>query len=97
MTRERALAYRRVMDTIAELGPSKLLPGEQERIRDAADHLIFAGHVVLDEAAAQVLHEIETLCRELADSGRWELETALRLADDVCSCGPSLVPERLVA
>jgi hypothetical protein len=97
MTSERASAYRRVLDTIAELGPSKLLPSEQERIREAADHLIFTPGLVLDEAAAQVLNEIETLCRELVESGRWELERAMRLADDVCSCGPSFVPEQMVA
>jgi hypothetical protein len=97
MTRERALAYRRVMDTIADLGPSKLLSVEQDRIRESADHLIFAGDRVLDEAAAQVVHEVERLCRDLVDSGRWDLERAMRLADDVCSCGPSLVPEALAA
>ncbi len=42
MTNERTQAYGRVVQTLAELGPTKLLPGEQARIRDAADTLIFA-------------------------------------------------------
>ena len=37
-------AYRRVMHTLAELGPAKLLAGEQERIRLAADNLIFSAN-----------------------------------------------------
>ena len=48
MTNERTLAYGRVVQTLTELGPTKLLPGEQARIRDAADNLIFATD--LDEA-----------------------------------------------
>ena len=91
------MAYRRVMHTLADLGPSKLLPDEQDRIREAADQLIFAGELALNETAAAVLNDIENLCRDLVDSGRWELDRAMRLADDLCSCGPSFVPDRLVA
>ena len=49
MTNERTQAYGRVVQTLDELGPTKLLPAEQARIRDAADNLIFAGD--LDEPA----------------------------------------------
>ena len=49
MTNERTQAYGRVVQTLDELGPTKLLPAEQARIRDAADTLIFAAD--LDEAA----------------------------------------------
>ena len=48
MTNERTQAYGRVVQTLNELGPTKLLPAEQARIRDAADCLIFAAS--LDEA-----------------------------------------------
>src|SRR5438105_2840002 len=41
MTPERAYAYRRVLHTLNELGPTKLLGPEQERIRAAADSLLF--------------------------------------------------------
>ena len=43
MSPERSNAYRRVMKTLDDLGPSKLLETEQQRIRYAADNLIFAG------------------------------------------------------
>ena len=42
MTPERAHAYQRVMPTLNEMGPSKLLGDERERIREAADDLIFS-------------------------------------------------------
>jgi hypothetical protein len=93
MTSERSNAYRRVMRTLAELGPSKLLAGEQERVRHAADSLIFSRDVRYDVAACEALEDIERLCRALVDSGRWEEATAMRLADDVSQCGPRLLPE----
>src|SRR3954468_5287838 len=40
MTPERTAAYRRVIQTIEELGPSKLLGDEQDRLRTAADSLL---------------------------------------------------------
>ena len=42
MTSERTQAYGRIVKTLEEIGPVKLLASEQERIRDAADILIFA-------------------------------------------------------
>ena len=42
MTSDRTQAYGRVVKTLEDLGPAKLQPAEQERIRDAADNLIFA-------------------------------------------------------
>ena len=48
MTNERTQAYGRVVQTLDEIGATKLLPAEQARIRDAADTLIFASD--LDEA-----------------------------------------------
>jgi hypothetical protein len=37
MTSERTQAYGRVVKTLDDLGPTKLQPAEQERIRDAAE------------------------------------------------------------
>ena len=51
MTDERAAAYRRVVTTLHDLGPSRLLAAEQERIRLAADSLIFC-HDLREDAAA---------------------------------------------
>lgn len=76
------------MQTLAELGPSKLLGDEQDRLRDAADTLIFS-QKPLDDEARDALIGTERLCRALVDSGRWQEATAMRLADDVADCGPA--------
>jgi hypothetical protein len=76
------------MHTLSELGPSKLLDGEQERIRAAADSLIFSSEVVGDIAAQEALDDVERLCHALVESGRWEQVTAGRLAGDLSACGP---------
>jgi hypothetical protein len=93
MTPERADAYRRVIQTLEDLGPSKLLGEEQDRIRRAADDLIFSRDLMEDVAARQALEDIERLCRAFVDSGRWEEVSAMRLAEDVTQCGPMLLPE----
>jgi hypothetical protein len=76
------------MKTLDELGPAKLLGPEQERIRHAADTLIFATNALDDVAAWEALIDIEGLCRGLVESGRWELATATHLAHQVAACGP---------
>jgi hypothetical protein len=88
MTRERAHAYRRVIQTLNELGPSKLVSGEQDRIRHAVDNLIFSRDLVEDAAAGEALMDVERLCRALVESGRWEQSGATRLAGDIAQCGP---------
>jgi hypothetical protein len=89
MSPERTQAYRRVIQTLNELGPTKLLDGEQDRIRYAADNLIFSSELQEDVAARHALDDVECLCRALVESGRWEQVTATRLADDVVACGPA--------
>lgn len=89
MTPERAHAYRRVLHTLKELGPSKLQDGEQELIRDAVDSLLFSQDLVTDTAARDALRDVTTLCNTLVESGRWEQITARRLSDDVTQCGPA--------
>jgi hypothetical protein len=88
MTPERAQAYRRVIHTLNELGPSKLVSSEQDRIRQAADNLIFSRDLLEDAGAGEALKDVEHLCRTLVDSGRWEQATATRLANDISQCGP---------
>ncbi len=88
MSPERTRAYRQVVNTLRELGPSKLQPAEQDRIRDAADNLIFSSELTHDETAREALDDVESLCRDLVDNGRWEPVTAHRLAADVARCGP---------
>jgi hypothetical protein len=87
MSPERTQAYKRVMRTLSDLGPTKLLAGEQDRIRTAADTLIFSasgGEQTVDDALA----DIDELCRDLVASGRWEPVTAARLARDLRDCSP---------
>jgi hypothetical protein len=88
MNPDRTHAYRRVMQTLNDLGPSKLLDGEQDRIRAAADNLIFSSDLAEDVAAQEALDDVERLCHALVASGRWEQVTASRLADDLFACGP---------
>ena len=85
MTSDRTQAYGRVIKTLEDLGPAKLQPGEQDRIREAADSLIFAADV--DEARAS-LADVEALVEHLVASGRWTSERADQLAADLLACGP---------
>jgi hypothetical protein len=88
MSPERAKAYRRVIHTLDELGPTKLLDREQEAIREAADTLIFSRDLGRDGTAREALADVELLCGALIESGRWERVTADRLLDNVSACGP---------
>jgi hypothetical protein len=85
MTSERTQAYGRVVKTLEDIGPSKLLPAEQDRVREAADTLIFAAD--LDESRA-ALADVDALAEHLVESGRWSETMAERLIDDLLSCGP---------
>ena len=91
MSPKRSQSYRRVMHTLDELGPSKLLPEEQDRIRHAADNLIFAADLEAEGSAEAALEDAGRLCRSLVESGRWEKVTAARLASDLRGCGPETV------
>jgi hypothetical protein len=97
MSPERTRAYRRVIKTLNDLGPSKLQGGEQDRIRYAADNLIFSSDLAGDVAAREALDDVERLCDALTECGRWEHVTALRLANDVAGCGPGRAAERRAA
>jgi hypothetical protein len=85
MNAERTQSYGRVVKTLDEIGPAKLQPAEQERIRDAADTLVFAAD--LDEARA-ALEDVDALAEHLVASGRWSEERARELAEDLLGCGP---------
>lgn len=83
MTSDRAQAYGRVMKTVDDIGATKLQAGETERIRDAADALLFS-----ETPPADVLADVRDLTRHLAESGRWTDERADRLLEDIEGCGP---------
>jgi hypothetical protein len=97
VTPDRARAYGRVVKTVEELGPSKLLPAERERIRTAADLLLFARDLNRDHEARDALLDADALCRHLVDSGRWESPTADQLADHLFACAPWPEPASLAA
>ncbi len=85
MNTERTHAYGRVVKTLDELGPTKLQPAEQERVREAADTLIFAAD--LDEARS-AMADMDTLAEHRVASDRWSEERAKQLVDDLLACGP---------
>jgi hypothetical protein len=85
MNSERTQAYGRVVRTLEDLGPTKLQPAEQDRIRDAADTLIFA--TGLEEARA-ALEDVDALAEHLVASDRWSDERARQLVEDILACGP---------
>ena len=85
MNTERTQAYGRVIKTLEDLGPAKLQQAEQQRIRDAADTLVFAAD--LDEARA-ALEDVDVLAEHLVASDRWSDERARQLVDDLLACGP---------
>jgi hypothetical protein len=85
MNSERTHAYGRVVKTLDDLGPAKLHASEQDRVREAADTLIFAAG--LDEAR-DALRDVEALAAHLVESGRWTEERVDELVDDLLACGP---------
>lgn len=97
MTADRSQAYGRVVRTVGEIGPSKLPPVERDRIRAAADLLLFARDLSADDEGRDALLDVDGLCRHLADSGRWEPTTADRLAHDLFACAPWPQPAELAA
>jgi len=86
MNAERTQAYGRIVRTLEEIGPVKLLDTELARIREAADTLIFASDVEDDVRVAS--EDIRGLADHLVESGRWSYERATALVDDVSACGP---------
>ena len=87
MTSDRAQAYGRVMRHIEELGKGKLRPDEEQRIREAADTLLFSEDAAGPEAN-DALEDAELLVEALLEADRLTDERARRLLDDLSACGP---------
>lgn len=85
MNSERTQAYGRVVKTLEDLGPAKLQPLELDRVREAADTLIFAGGVEETRAA---MEDVDALAEHLVASDRWSEERARQLVEDLLACGP---------
>jgi hypothetical protein len=90
MNRQRSRAYARVTTTLNDLGPAKLLPAEEARIRDAADTLVFCSDMVASPSARAALLDLYELQDHLVNSGRWTSERVGRLLADVWACGPEV-------
>lgn len=88
MTSRRAEAYGRVVRILSGPDAEELRPEEIDRIRQAADSLLFCEDVELDSDARDAADEIADLAVELVESGRWDEDTAESLVSDVLACGP---------
>ena len=73
--------------TIAELGPVKLLPNEQTRLREAADTLFFCEDTDTPAALA-ARQDARAVLEHLVSCGRWTDQRAGQLADNLAACGP---------
>jgi hypothetical protein len=88
MTPERAKAYGRVMQAIAEDG-ERMEPAEQALVREAADALLFCEDLTNDSEARAALTHAGDLAGELVGSERWAPARAERLLQDLEGCGPA--------
>lgn len=87
MNSERSQAYGRVVKTLEDMAVAKLLPAEEQRIRDAADTLLFSESIEAP-GAREALEDSEALMAHLVDADRWSPERGSALAEDVAACGP---------
>jgi len=90
MNAQRARAHARVTKMVREVGPAKLLPSEQSRIRATVDALVFCDEIVTDAAARAAFSDVIALCEHLVATGRWTPRSADDLADEIWACGPSV-------
>ena len=88
MTSRRSSAYRRVIETLRDVGPVKLWPAEVACIREAADALLFCRDINGDNAAKDALRSLAAVGDTLVAAGRWTPHRVQRLLDDVWDCGP---------
>lgn len=86
-TSERAAAYGRVVRTLENLGPTKLLPHEQDLIREAADTLLFTRGAPTGDDVGEAVTAIEAVAAHLVETERWTAQRASLLVDDVLACG----------
>jgi hypothetical protein len=85
MNTDRTHAYSRFVKTLDDLGATKLQPSELDRIREAADTLIFASSA---EESSPALRDVGELCEHLVAVDRWTEERAEQLLSDLQDCGP---------
>jgi hypothetical protein len=89
MNSDRTHAYGRVVKMLDDLGPTKLQPAELDRIREAADTLIFAS---TDEEVRPAVEDVQALTEHLVGVDRWTEERADELLRHLEGCGPAPSP-----
>jgi hypothetical protein len=87
VTAQRAHAYGQVMRTVRD-DADAFEPAQRERLRAAADSLLFCQDLHADENARAALVDVEALARELVRRG-WSEGRAGALVWDVIGCGPA--------
>jgi hypothetical protein len=92
MTSMRVLAYRRVMKTLQGIGARALWAAEHERVREAADSLLFRRE--LDEPDVRhALAAAAVLTDDLIDAEGCTPRRAQQLLDDMLACGPDVAAD----
>lgn len=91
MTSQRAHAYARVIRSLDDSGPAELLPRERQRVRNAADALLFCREPRADIEASLAVADLLELHDHLVGTGRWTRQRAEQLTDDIWACGPGLL------
>jgi len=74
--------------TVDDLAGTKLHREEQDKIRAAADALVFCEDLNSDPVAEEALASVYELTDHLVESERLSTDGAQRLLQDVESCGP---------
>ena len=80
------------MPTLNEMDPSKLLGDQQERIREAADHLIFSRDLAQDALARQAMGTSSGCVAPSSTAHVGSTPRQMRLANDASQGGPTLAP-----
>ena len=87
MTSERAEAYGRVMQHLTQLSGTQLQPGEADRLREAADTLLFCEDPRGEEARS-ALGDAEALVEHLIEVERFTEDRGHLVLRDLGECGP---------
>jgi hypothetical protein len=85
------------MKLLADMGPSKLQPREQDLVREAADAMLFSDDLEQDAHARMAVAALQEMAERLIEADRWLFQTADRLMRDIEDCGPVVAAELVAA
>jgi hypothetical protein len=92
MTRIRTVAYRRVLRTLRGADAPALSAAERDRVREAADALLFCRDVD-DADVRSAVAEVAAVFDDLVKAERWTPRRVRQLLDDIWACGPDLAAD----